>query len=388
MPNRKFPKSIQRDPRQIAGVPAADRADAVMPSRIRAMRAGYSEAKRAKDSFMLGWFRQQALPALETRGPAMPLWASQDATVEAHNVVGAGVGLRHTNGKFTGEICLKVFVVTKVSDSRVPENLRVPPQFEGVKTDVEEVGVIRAAIGNAAEGRPILGGAAIGHEDLAPPGKMAFGTAGGLVVVSLDGNDSLCLLSNNHVIANVNNPTGNDGIVQPGPTFGAPDPSAVVARLVSNFPPIIFGGDNLVDAAVGTTTTGPTGCCSPQFHGFGEISQQWITPAIGMSVIKSGARTGFTTGVVTGMHASVPVNYNGQSATLTDQLQITGVAGQFADEGDSGSLVVEATTMQPAGLVVAVGNGPSGPVTWANSIDNVVSALSIVSFIASPDDLQ
>jgi hypothetical protein len=56
------------------------------------------------------------------------------------NVHAVGVGGRERAGRPTGEVVLKVFVTTKVGPRALAENARVPPLFEGVPTDVIEVG--------------------------------------------------------------------------------------------------------------------------------------------------------------------------------------------------------------------------------------------------------
>ena len=94
------------------------------------------------------------------------------------------------------------------------------------------------------------------------------------------------------------------------------------------------------------------------------------------------APSGFTTGMVTGTNASVPVKYEPEpksvrpwfKSTFHGQITIQGGFGVFSRGGDSGSLVVEAQSNRPVGLLFA-GN-PQG-VTFANPIQQVIQALDI-----------
>lgn len=56
------------------------------------------------------------------------------------HVTGVGIGGRERNGRPTGEIVIKVFVERKKPVAEVPPEERIPPSFEGVPTDVVEMG--------------------------------------------------------------------------------------------------------------------------------------------------------------------------------------------------------------------------------------------------------
>ena len=76
-----------------------------------------------------------------------------------------------------------------------------------------------------------------------------------------------------------------------------------------------------------------------------------VTPAVlGMPVRKAGRTTGFTTGEVNVIEATVNVNYgSGRVATFENQI----VAGAMSQGGDSGSLVLAADSLKAVGLLFA-----------------------------------
>jgi hypothetical protein len=89
-----------------------------------------------------------------------------------------------------------------------------------------------------------------------------------------------------------------------------------------------------------------------------------------MGVRKSGRTTGFTTGEVTVLEATVSVSYGpGRTATFENQI----VAGPMSQGGDSGSLVVAADSLQAVGLLFA-GSEQS---TIINPIQAVLDCLEV-----------
>ena len=62
---------------------------------------------------------------------------------KAH-VVGVGVGMAKVNGAYTNEMALVVLVDKKVPMEELAPEDRIPSEIEGVRVDVNEVGVIEA----------------------------------------------------------------------------------------------------------------------------------------------------------------------------------------------------------------------------------------------------
>lgn len=222
--------------------------------------------------------------------------------------------------------------------------------------------------------RPAPGGVSVGHF------RITAGTIGCLAVGrSAPRNSRLMILSNNHVLANSNGGAFGDCIVQPGPVDGGKCPQDQVATL-ERFVPIAFGGaTNYVDCA--------TGWAWPErvrrelvylnngVPAYFRISNALVTPTLGMLVGKSGRTTQLTQGRITGLGATINVNYGGgRIALFRDQIAIEGLGGLFSAGGDSGSSIWTWDQQRnPVGLLFAGG----GNVTFANQMRRVVTALDI-----------
>ena len=112
---------------------------------------------------------------------------------------------------------------------------RVPGAIDGIRTDVYEVGYLRALATPRDRFRPTMpGGVSLGHY------KITAGTLGALVTDRLTGER--LILSNNHVLANVNDASAGDPVLQPAPRDGGRNPADVVAHL-ERFIPLQFIGE-------------------------------------------------------------------------------------------------------------------------------------------------
>ena len=68
----------------------------------------------------------------------------QEQLLALPNVVGVGVGLKETNGEFTDQIAIIVNVSKKMPSVDLPPDAIVPPEIEGIATDVQQTGEMRA----------------------------------------------------------------------------------------------------------------------------------------------------------------------------------------------------------------------------------------------------
>lgn len=339
-------------------------------------------------------------------------------------VVGVGRGMKNGNS------CVTVLVEKKKPFSQLSSYDVVPKKVNGIKTDVIEVGHLKAlsykkeetavslelldsgvttlseliAQQNTARVRPIRPGFSIGHKDI------TAGTAGAVVFAS----DGSFILSNNHVLANSNLAQIGDEIVQPGPIDGGTLPNDLAGNL-EDFERILFDGDippdppsdcwfaksvtstfnavceffgsrtryravrpegrgpdqtvNLVDAAIMRPAEGII--LDPSIAEIGVPSSTPALPAVGMKLQKSGRTTGLTKFEVVAVDATVTVDYGAQgSATFEDQIVTT-----FGSEGgDSGSLVVtDDENRNPVGLLFA---GSSQSIIL-NEIGHVMELLDV-----------
>ena len=301
--------------------------------------------------------------------------AHKDELLQLPNVVGVGVGFRETGGQITDEVVVTVLVEEKVPEAALTSDETVPKEVSGVRTDVIAVGVLRALQSPTDRFRPVPGGVSIGHF------RITAGTFG--AVVRDNNTQARLILSNNHVLANSNDASIGDAILQPGAADGGRNPGDVIAHL-ERFCPIDFGlqesscniadsvaalisagarmigsqhqlkalkvraqATNLVDAAVARPVSDDI--ILDEIREIGEVSGT-TSASLGQSVRKSGRSTGFTTGIITVMDATVTVSYGtNKTATFEDQI----ITGAMSAPGDSGSLLVDGGSQRAVGLLFA-----------------------------------
>lgn len=228
--------------------------------------------------------------------------------------------------------------------------------------------------------RPITGGLSVGHR------KANAGTIG-MCVYDLMPDSSTTppqigvgiperyyILSNNHILANTNVANLGDSILQPGRIDGGLIPRDRIGRL-HRFVPIQFAPDvaldaqtNLVDAAIAAV---PFRSVAGGIKWIGEL-RGWREKAavtVGTVVKKTGRTTGFTTGRITVVNATVDVNYHtGKVARFQEQILTT----KMSKGGDSGALLTTADNVA-VGLLFA----SSTEVSVANQIENVRTLLRV-----------
>jgi hypothetical protein len=148
----------------------------------------------------------------------------QNDLLAKSNVVGVAVGFKESEGVVTDEISVVVLVEQKKPLAALTPQDIVPKEIDGMRTDVVEVGVLRAFQGGRARYRPVIpSGVSMGHF------KVTAGTLG--AVVRDRNTGERFLLSNNHVFANSNDAMIGDAVLQPAPMDGGQNPADLVARL-------------------------------------------------------------------------------------------------------------------------------------------------------------
>lgn len=60
------------------------------------------------------------------------------------NVVGVGIGFKERKNVSTKKLCLKVYVLKKIPPSKLSKDQLIPKRLEGIETDVEEAGRLKA----------------------------------------------------------------------------------------------------------------------------------------------------------------------------------------------------------------------------------------------------
>ncbi len=288
------------------------------------------------------------------------------------HVVGVGIGEKLKQGIPTGVICLRIYVTKKVSKEDLGVDKLVASSLDNIPTDVVEIGQ-PIPYQYTGRNRPAVGGDSIGHF------MVTAGTLGCLVRDKTDG--STVILSNNHILANKDAPgfpraSAGDCIVQPGILDGgtcATDQIATLKRWIQLIPQ--GSGTNLVDAALAQAVN--PGDVQNTIHDIGCISS-WRSvsevdvisdPADPDNVQKTGRTTGYTTGKITDIDATVTINYGAYLADHEDVI----VTDNMGAPGDSGSLLVDMSNKAVGHLF----GGSPGVVVFYSKIQNVLNALNI-----------
>jgi hypothetical protein len=285
------------------------------------------------------------------------------------NIVGVGVGSKIKRGQFTETQAVRIYVAVKVDAGSVPKELLIPPELEGVPTDVVEIGRLLPA-GEVFPAprtriRPPQPGCSIGvMRELC----LLSGTFGAVV----QDEERRYLLTCNHVVADDDPAFLGRAVLQPGPSDGPGERIATVSR----FLPIRPATTTDIDAALAELSIpdnpavlAPIGRLATTIPG---------RAAERMPVEKIGRATGYTAGTVFDIAADFPIPYSFGAITLRDQILIYNPEHYFAFSGDSGSLIVDRDTKTAVGLLCGCSySSERGFYGVANHLDRVVNALGI-----------
>lgn len=324
--------------------------------------------------------------------------ANQEQLLALANVVGVGTGLRLRNGVSTEEICVQVFVERKLApealDPRQMVSTRVPG-YEGanVRTDVVEASVPEALQEDTTRYRPVPGGCSIG-----PEATVSAGTLGGWACDERD--ETTVMVSNNHVISNLDTMPTLRRVVQPARFDAGELPGDLIGRLkrhqqvntVAN-PPAVPIPTSVVDAAIGSIDAGID--IDHDVLGIGPAIYELRAPALNMNVQKRGRTTQLTNnGRITTVGATLTCTYRNRTriSRIQNAFRITSTDfNPFGSPGDSGSLIFDQTPGQLRGTLPVVGllygggtfttplGLPDIPFTDANDINAVFGALDLTT---------
>jgi hypothetical protein len=324
------------------------------------------------------WLRVAAHQALR---PGPSLRVAEAVALAPQNVHAVGVGRKIVEGVVSDVLSVRFYVVQKLAMSLLGPESRIPETIEGVPTDVIESapafiaqGLSSCSSDRRSKQRPAPAGISVAHRDV------TAGTIACYCRSTYDGEgDEIFLLSNNHVLANLDEAQVGDDVLQPGRADGgtaAADRLAVLHRSV----PITAGGTtpNAVDAAIARVLDAESfeaSICS-----IGRVGGT-LPATEEMRVRKHGRTTGLTEGVVADVSYDALVGMSHLDPNLialfADQIRIDVAPPYpaFGLSGDSGSLVVAGWGRHAVGLDFA--GPPSGDYGVANPIEGVLSALGI-----------
>lgn len=280
------------------------------------------------------------------------------------NVMATGIGYKRVDNRTTDKLSIICSVAIKTSMDKLDAEDLIPEEIQSVPTDVNPTGMFRTFQEPTGRFRPAPGGVSIGHYNI------SAGTLGCIV----QKNGEQYILSNNHVLANSNEASLEDAILQPGPYDGGLKSEDEIATL-SEYVPITYrneGDDdseapqNLVDCAIAKPHN--TDDIENEIFQIGSIAG--VKEAeFDMEIKKSGRTTGLTTGVIEQVDVTSRVNFGSNKvAVFSDQV----MAGSLSQGGDSGSVVLD-NDNNLVGLLFA----GSDTTTLINRIENVFDALEV-----------
>jgi hypothetical protein len=225
--------------------------------------------------------------------------------------------------------------------------------------------------------RPIDLGVSGGNIDsFGGSGRKRFCFSGTLGSMVQDSSNNQYILSNNHVLADINKAKPGQAIVQPGLVDTVPVCTKISTDAVATFSRTVKikfgGGTNTIDAAIALITPGEV---NSDILNIGPIASSVVDPTVGLAVQKMGRSTCVTAASISQVSAHGKINYgSGRVAKFVDQIVITGSG--FSGPGDSGSLIItQDACPQAVGLLFA--GSADGSTTIANPISAVLSGLNV-----------
>ena len=223
--------------------------------------------------------------------------------------------------------------------------------------------------------RPLEAGVSVGHY------QVTAGTLGFIV----DDQDATYVLSNNHVLANVNDAEPGDPCLQPGVAdLRSKWSSQHLIGVLDRFVPISFKRANVVDCAIAELLPdiefypGWTEALPGVVKGVREVTFD----DLGRPVTKAGRTTGVRAGTITQVNVDrLQVDMGDTSvriALFSDQVEIEGTGRPFSAGGDSGSLIVGSDGYARALLFAGGEEAHTGrDLTYANQLPTVLQKLGV-----------
>jgi PKD repeat protein len=313
--------------------------------------------------------------------------ASQGALTGQERGLGAAISAqrRHTPGLLRIEGVVGTAVGLDEDGNAAVKVLTARPGVGGIPAWLDDDVPVRVVVtgmfvaGNTtSRERPAPVGYSVGHKDI---------TAGTIGARVINASGNTFILSNNHVLANSNDGSIGDPILQPGPFDGGSDPGDRIGTL-ADYEAIDFtlSGQNYMDAAIAAVSAADVDVSTPP-DGYGTPNAQPYdldenddgnvdASVIGLSVKKYGRTTQLTAGEITDINATVEVCYEVllwfclKSAYMYDQIIYT----NLSQGGDSGSLIVtDDANNSPVSLLFA----GSDTHTIGNRIDRVLQRFGV-----------
>lgn len=192
------------------------------------------------------------------------------------------------------------------------------------------------------------------------------------------------VLSNYHVLEADIVSGGNNRVAQAGDPVVQPglidvSCNAAGAQNVASLSGIKSLPSSNVDCAIASVISGQVRSDGSILE-VGTISASTVAASVGQAVKKSGRTTGLSRSTVSGLNATVSVQYENECAggnaftkTFTGQIVIKNRGSKFLNSGDSGSLMVEDVSTNPRAVGLLFAGSSTSAI--ANPIGQVLSFL-------------
>lgn len=294
----------------------------------------------------------------------------EDEFLDMPGVIGVDIGYKERRGHRTDTVAMRVLVQEKHD---VPSSESVPPEMDGVVTDVIERGAPWFAQ-DTTHYDPLVGGISGGTCG----GVQGLGTLG--AVVRDRSNGTLGMLSNWHVlVGGVSGPQGLF-VAQPGPADGGSCQSDVIGQVTKS------AINEHVDCAVLRLNAARPAINAIQ--DFGPIDHHpTLRAQLGWPVVKRGRTTWLTYGTIDAVDVTLRLDDAGTERVFKEQIGVWRVYARnraFLLPGDSGSVLLDRTNRRVVGLLFAGGKGSlftaDGAYGYANPIESVLYALGVEIF--------
>ncbi len=336
--------------------------------------ATFGEALAALEDFRTNLVNEQMnVPMADSQAMAFRASAAVATESPLQSVHATGVGVKDNSARSgPNDFVIKVYVFDKADVQPAAAEPLLSGALQGVEIDIEHLPV-QVAFGKVKtkkreKAKPVAAGAPAQHQqrrrpvpagvEIGPLGGNFVGTLGCFVRRGAGNSGPLFVLSNNHVLADVNRFSLGTQFTQP---FSS-SPADVIAAL-SDFEPIRFPGPgsqprNVMDAAIASVSD-PGQVTLGRMLNIANYTPQLLAARPGMEVTKAGRTTGVTRGRIRAIRVrGVQVNYGTRQnpiiATFDNAITITGAgSAPFSNPGDSGSVILDERSGRPVALLFA-----------------------------------
>ncbi len=352
-------------------------------------------ARNAKAEVFEEVFHYQAAPTAAVEGRSSPLFLPMQKTSahknivdgrkrkrrDARDLISLGILAPENHNRNPNDLQLGIFI--QRDDLRQHPIVEAAQRHARGEAQVIYTGRIRRRAVNPGRCRPLRIGASVGHY------RVSAGTIGCFCKHEGGG---IGILSNNHILADTNQASRGDIILQQARKDGGNRKDAESrAATLFDFVPIDFAADtrNLVDCAFASLIGGVT-CDAAIAQDPRDPGNRWSIAKAPVDLLandpvkKIGRTTGFTRGQVVAIDVdnvvvAMTLGHGERLARFDNQIVIEGSDGPFSAGGDSGSLIC-ADDGSPAALLFAgteTGGKNGYGVTFANPIRAVPEALDL-----------